>query len=59
MRPCEKDVAELRDALIWCSGSADFGPGGKAHKGWVKKCRPLLDRLALPPKGVKIESTKP
>lgn len=22
------------DALIWCSGSQDFGPGGIASAGW-------------------------
>ena len=37
-------VAPYRDALIWCSGSEDFGPGGKARKGWNKICRPLLAR---------------
>lgn len=41
----EGDIDELLEALVWCSGSADFGPGGYAHKGWVKECRPLLDRL--------------
>ena len=35
-------VDELREALIWCGGSADFGPGGKAEAGWNKVCRPLL-----------------
>ena len=37
-----KDRDQLRDALIWCSGSADFGPGGKAETGWNKVCRPLI-----------------
>jgi len=41
--PCACE--ELLDALIWCSGSQDFGPGGMARKGWLKKCKPLLDRL--------------
>jgi hypothetical protein len=41
--PCA--CGELLDALIWCSGSQDFGPGGIARKGWLKKCKPLLDRL--------------
>lgn len=39
----EAEVARLKDALIWCSGSADFGPGGQAAVGWNKVCRPLLD----------------
>ncbi len=33
---------EYIDALIWCSGSADFGPGGQAEKGFNKICRPLI-----------------
>ncbi len=32
----------LREALQWCSGSDDFGVGGKARVGWVKICAPLL-----------------
>ena len=39
------------DALIWCSGSADFAPGGQAHIGWkrgpavvITRCRAILDR---------------
>jgi hypothetical protein len=30
------------DALIWCSGSADFNEGGFAREGWQKLCAPLL-----------------
>jgi len=30
------------EALRWCSGSADFNPGGKAFLGWEKICAPLL-----------------
>jgi hypothetical protein len=26
----------LRDELRWCSGSADFNPGGVAWQGWIK-----------------------
>ena len=29
-------------ALTWASGSADFLPHGKARRGWLKTCRPLL-----------------
>jgi hypothetical protein len=36
-------IAMYRDALIWCSGSEDFGPGGKAEKGWNNICRPLIE----------------
>lgn len=32
----------LEEALIWCSGSADFNEGGVARKGWLKVCAPLL-----------------
>lgn len=35
-------IDQLKEALIWCSGSADFGPEGKARKGWLKLCQPLL-----------------
>ena len=35
-------IEELREALMWCSGSADFGEGGKARVGWLKCCEPLL-----------------
>ncbi len=51
--PIEQQLAErdaqlcaMREALIWCSGSADFGPGGKAEIGWNKLCRPLITALA-------------
>jgi len=35
-------IERYRDALMWCSGSADFGPGGKACEGWNKIARPLI-----------------
>lgn len=35
---CER----LEEALIWCSGSADFNEGGIAREGWLKLCAPLL-----------------
>jgi hypothetical protein len=35
-------VGKLEEALIWCSGSKDFGPGGIAEEGWNTVCRPLL-----------------
>ena len=38
-------VVALEDALVWCSGSADFGEGGKARKGWLLICAPLLENL--------------
>lgn len=30
------------EALRWCGGSADFGDGGQARKGWLKVVEPLL-----------------
>lgn len=35
---CER----LEEALLWCSGSADFTEGGVAREGWLKVCAPLL-----------------
>ncbi len=29
-------IKKLKEALIWCSGSADFGEGGQARVGWLK-----------------------
>jgi len=29
-------IKKLKDALIWCSGSSDFGEGGQARVGWLK-----------------------
>lgn len=34
-------IDEYREALIWCSGSDDFGPGGQAEEGFRK----IRDRL--------------
>lgn len=33
---------KFEDALIWCSGSPDFGPGGQARVGWERLCIPLI-----------------
>ncbi len=35
-------IDKYKEALQWCGGSADFAQGGKAHKGWMKICDPLL-----------------
>ena len=35
-------LAKFQEALLWCSGSADFNEGGVAYKGWLKVCAPLL-----------------
>jgi len=29
-------INEMREALQWCSGSADFAPDGQARQGWLK-----------------------
>ena len=36
------EIERLREALQWCSGSADFNEGGIAREGWLKLCAPLL-----------------
>ena len=50
----EANAAASIEALIWCSGSADFGEGGIARAGWLKgpakvlsgtAGRALLDRV--------------
>lgn len=38
-------VDRAADALIWCGGSEDFAPGGRAHEGWKRLVRPLLKEL--------------
>jgi len=38
-------LEEYIEALHWCTGSADFGEGGQARKGWLKLCAPLLQLL--------------
>jgi len=44
IKSLEQQIRRLKEALIWCSGSADFQPEGKARKGWVKICQPLLKK---------------
>ena len=39
----DKEIEQLRSALRWCSGSADFHEGGDAEEGWRTICEPLLD----------------
>lgn len=33
----------MYEALVWMSGSDHFSPGGKAHEGFEKIVRPVLD----------------
>lgn len=43
-----KDLEDLLhdaiSALAWCGGSHDFGPEGKAKRGWEVVVQPILDR---------------
>jgi len=41
----EARVAELERAVIWMSGSAEFGPGQPAHDRWVE----IRDTLLFAP----------
>lgn len=41
----EELLNEAANALIFCSGSYDFGPEGQAKEGWDKLCRPVLTKL--------------
>lgn len=38
----EANLTKALEALLWCSGSADFNEGGVAREGWLKVCAPLL-----------------
>ena len=47
LNPVPDLLAALEDCLarlLWCSGSADFGPGGQAHKGWQEGPRRAIER---------------
>lgn len=35
-------IDKYREALIWCGGSADFGPEGQARQGYSKLRDELL-----------------
>ena len=38
-------IRKMQEALIWCGGSNDFSPEGKAYKGWLKIVLPVLDSM--------------
>ena len=40
-------LAQALEALEWCSGSSDFQPKGKARKGWLLLCQPVLEAAGL------------
>jgi hypothetical protein len=44
IREAADEIDSLRDALLWCGGSSDFAPEGKAHAGWLKIVGPLFER---------------
>jgi len=39
-----EERGKLKAALQWCSGCPSFAAGGDARKGWLKVCKPLLDK---------------
>ena len=42
LEAAQRRVGKLEGALIWCSGSADFAPEGKAREGWERIAQPLI-----------------
>lgn len=51
-------LATLRKALIFCSGSADFNEGGQAREGWLKLCAPLLASLPASHSSARVETAE-
>lgn len=49
---------QQRDALIWMSGSDDFGPGGRAREGYEKLVLPLLDIPPIPYPSTELQRAK-
>ena len=48
MQECDA-LESATDALMWVTGHADFGDGGKYREGWLRVGQPALDKcLALP-----------
>lgn len=43
----DREIEQLRDALIWCSGSPSFAPGGEAHVGWTRIRETLLSHRGI------------
>ncbi len=41
----KKDLCRAKEALVWCGGSSDFAPGGKAHAGWKKGVQAVLGTI--------------
>ena len=40
-------LRQAQEALIWCSGSADFGPSGQARVGWLAPDGPAATIQAI------------
>ena len=38
-------ISQLYEILIWCGGSSDFLPEGKARIGWENGAMPILERV--------------
>lgn len=38
----KSEKEKMREALMWMSGSNDFGPGGQAREGFLKNVYPLI-----------------
>jgi len=43
LRAMQKALMMTREALIWCSGSFDFSPEGKAYMGWKNLAVPAIE----------------
>lgn len=41
--PCRRDLADALETIEWMSGSGDFAPRGRAHRGWLVTAAPLLE----------------
>lgn len=40
-------LLQAQEDLIWCGGSADFGPGGQAKIGYDKGPRVTIERIEI------------
>jgi hypothetical protein len=46
-------LEEAKENLIWCGGSDDFAPDGKARDGWAKGPRQTIDTISMVLNGAK------
>jgi hypothetical protein len=47
----EARIDDLTEALQWCSGAAEFQPGGESRKEWERYIQPLLPVVEDDPSG--------